>query len=35
MANTIFPWMGNKVKMLPFIQKMIPPNVKVFGVVRR
>ena len=28
MAKPIFPWMGNKVKLLPFIQKMIPPNVK-------
>ena len=31
MAKPLFPWMGNKEKLAPHIQKMIPPGLTQFA----
>jgi DNA adenine methylase len=31
MAKPLFPWMGNKEKLAPYIQKMIPPGLTQFA----
>lgn len=31
MAKPIFPWMGNKEKLIPYIRQMIPPGIRQFA----
>lgn len=31
MPKPIFPWMGNKEKLIPYIRQMIPPGIKQFA----